>query len=158
MNKLYGSLVKIGFVTTALLGVHFYPDYWIHIFAAVPAAFLVDFANCYSRKYESLKGLQKIKERYREYRLKKELEKIIKREEYEKYQKKLIENALENAKSGDENKRKRGLEQLSKFGEEDAYKKLLEILKNNGLNKPHENQIVETLCKIFSNMKNIDKW
>ena len=162
MSKLYKSLAKICFVITAILGVHYVPDWWIHLLFAVFALFLVDFANSHSRTYTSLKWLQIAKEKFHEYRLKRDLNKAIKKEEHEKYRKKIIENALEKAKSVNESERKVGLEQLSQFGAEDnyVYDKLLELLKGE-LSKSHEKQIVETLCKIFNNaknMENVNKW
>ena len=152
MDKLYGSLAKISFVIIALLSLHFLPEYWIHILVAVPAAFLVDFVNHNSRKYPSLKRIQIVKEKLHRHRLKRALQKAIEKEDREKYRKKLIENALEKVKSIDESERKTGLEQVSQFGAKDTYEKLLEILENTGLNRSHEEQIVETLY----NLKNIN--
>lgn len=152
MNKLYKNLIKIGSVIMAFLAMHFYPNYWTHILVAILAAFVVDFVDRHSEKYTCLKWLQIAKENAREYTMKRELNKIIEKEEHEKYKKILIENALEKAKSSDESKRRAGLEQLSQFGEEYAYEKLLEILKNDRLDKLHEKQMVETLYKIIKDM------
>lgn len=91
------------------------------------------------------------------YRIEHNLIKSIEKEEYSKYQKMLIENALKKAKSSDEDERKTGLEQLSQFGTEDTYERLLEILKNTKLNKSHEKQIIKTLYKILNNIKNMNK-
>lgn len=107
-----------------------------------------------SNRICKLKWVQVNKEKLRKYRIKRNLKEVIEKEEYDKYQKKLIENALEKSKSRDKNERKVGLEQLSQFGEEYAYVKLLEIIKYNELDKLHEKQIVETLYKILNNVKN----
>jgi hypothetical protein len=146
------SLGKIGSVIIALLAMHFYPDYWIHILVAVPAALLIDHINRYSGKYAPLKSLQRTKEKFRKYKMKMELHRILKQEQQEDYQKQLISYALEKVKSIDESERKVGFEQLSQFGAEDVYEKLLQLLKTNELDKSHEKQVVETLYKTLSNM------
>ena len=150
MNPPQERLAKIGSVVMALLAIHFYPDYWVEILIAVPAALLIDYINRYSGEYTSLKWLQTSKEKFHRYRLEIELHKAIKKENHKEFQKILIENALENVKSSDESKRKVGLEQLSQFGAENAYEKLLDLLKNNEFDKLHEKQVVETLYKVLT--------
>ena len=153
MNDLYKELFKI---IVVIIAIHYIPDWWIHILFAVVALFLVEFANTYSRKYALLKWLQRTKEKIRKYKMRKELDKLYKDGERDKIQKEIIKNALEKAKSIDESERETGLKQLSQFGTEDTYEKLLEVLKN-GLDKSHEKQIVGALCQIFNNMKNMNK-
>ena len=152
MNPPQERLAKIGSVVIALLAIHFYPDYWVEILIAVPAALLADYINHYSGKYAPLKWLQTPKETFHKHRLKRKLSKAIEKENHEEYQKILIENALENVKSSDESKRKVGLAQLSQFGAEYAYEKLLDLLKNNEFDELHEKQIVETLCKVLNSI------
>lgn len=156
MNNLYKLLTLI---ITVILFMHFYSDYWVELLAAVPAGILIHFLVQHSREYESLKWLQISKEKFHKYWLKRGMDKAIKKEMNEKIFEKMIQNALEKAKSIDESDRKVGLEQLSQLGAGDdcVYEKLLEILKD-GLDKSHEKQIVETLCKIFNDMKNVNKW
>jgi len=146
LNPPQERLAKIGSVVIALLAIHFYPDYWIHILIAVPAALLVDYINRYSGKYTPLKWLQTYKGKFHRYRMEIKFHKAIKKENHEEYRKILIENALENVKSSDESKRKVGLAQLSQFGAEYAYEKLLDLLKNNEFDELHEKQVVETIC------------
>lgn len=143
---------KIGSVVIALLAIHFYPDYWVEILIAVPTALLVDYIYRYSGKYAPLKGLQTSKEKFHRNMLERKLRKAIEKENREEYQKILIENALENVKSSDESKRKVGLAQLSQFGSEYAYEKLLNLLKNDEFDELHEKQVVETLCKVLNSI------
>ncbi|MHC1624208.1 MAG: hypothetical protein ACXQTR_06440 [Candidatus Methanospirareceae archaeon] len=156
MSNLYKLLILI---ITVILVMHFYPDYWVEILAAFPAGILIHFFFQHSREYESLRWLQIAKEKFHRYKRKRGLIKAIKKQENKEYLEKIIQNALDQAKSIDESNRKVGLEQLSQFGAEDdyVYEKLLEILKD-GLSKSHEKQIVETLCKIFNDMKNMNTW
>ena len=156
MNNLYKLLILI---ITVILVMHFYSDYWIELLAAVPAGILIHFLFQHSREYASLKWLQIAKEKFHKYWLKRGMSKAIEKEKDKEYFEKIMQNALEKAKSIDVSERKVGLEQLSQFGAEDdcVCEKLLEILKD-GLDKSHEKQIVETLCKIFNDMKNMNKW
>ena len=151
MNNLYKLLFGI-FITTLVL--HFYPEYWIHFLVAIPPAILVDFANLHSRTYDSLKRLQKFKESINKIKRGWALDKALKNENREKYRKNLLMNALEKATSIDRSEREMGLKQLSQFGTEDTYEKLLKILKTTKLKKSHEKQIVETLY----NLKSANKW
>ena len=132
-------------------------DSWNHILLALLFAFLVHivfhFANKYSRKYTPLKSLQQIKEKFHKWKRGRALDKILKEENREKYQKKLIENALEKAKSIDKSEREMGLEQIVQFETEDTYEKLSDILKKTELTESHEIQIIKTLHK----MKNMNK-
>ena len=153
MNTSHKRLAIIGSAIIALLVIYFYPSYGIHLLAAVTAAILVEYANRRSRVYRSLKWLQITKEKFHRYAMRKKLDKILKEENREEYRKKLIENALEKAKSIDESERETGLKQLCLFGTEDTYEKLLGILKNTRLTKSHEMQIIETLNKL----KNVNK-
>ena len=153
MNEFYESFDKIVF---GIIARHIH-DLWVEIALAVLFAFLapiaIHFANRYSRKYAPLKLLQQAKERYHKSKMEKELDKILKGENREKYRKKLIENALEKAKSIDESERETGLEQIVQFGKEDTYEELSDILKNTKLTKSHEMQIIDTLHKL----KNMNK-
>lgn len=82
-------------------------------------------------KIRKLNWLQIVKKEFYNRRLKKAIEK----EEYNIYLKRLIDNALIKIKSSSEGERKLGFEQLSQFGEEYAYEKLLGILKNDGIER-----------------------
>lgn len=151
MNNLLRNLLRIIVVFIAFLAIRYYPDLWIDIAFAVPAAFLVEFFYRNSEKYASLQWLNSAKEKYHEYMRKKRLKHAIDNEQYDEYEKKLLENAISKAFSTDKNLRKIGLEQLSQFGTKDSIDKLLEMLKN-GKDKSYEEDIIKTICTILRGM------
>ena len=136
-------------ISIAILLLRFSPDHLGDFLWAVFVVILIEFANRYSRVYGALRWFQKIKGIIFEWNLKRKIKKSIKNKQEETYLKVLIENALENAKSTDVIERKLGLEQLSQLemGDYYVYEKLLEILKS-GVDKQHEEQIIDTLYKI----------
>jgi len=151
MNKLMGSIIKINFVIIALIGMHFYPHYWIDIIIAVPAAFVVEFFLKNTSFLNSVKWIYELKKYLKEHIKKWKMMRIIKAEKEEKYRKELVDTAFEKALSKDKIKRKIGLEQLSQFGAEETYEKLLDAIKND-LNKDYDFEFIKTLCKIINNM------
>ena len=153
MNRLYESLYRIGVVIVILSFLYFLPELRENILFALIFAFLMHYlltpSMPFLRKNPPLSWLQTIKGRIRKHKVNRMVKKAIERTEEEKYRKVLIENALENAKSTDVIERKLGLEQLSQLemGDYYVYEKLLEILKR-GVDKQHEEQIIDTLYKI----------
>lgn len=151
MNKFVGSIIKISFVIIALIGMHFYPHYWIDIIIAVPAAFFVEYFLKKPSFFNSVTWIYK-PGRYIKYHINKwKMMRIIEAEQVEKYRKVLVDTAFEKALSKDKITRKIGLEQLSQFGAEETYKKLLDAIKNDQ-NKDYDFEFIKTLCKIISNM------
>jgi len=140
----------------AILIIHFFPGYWVHLLIAVPAAILVEFFKSYLYKYPPLKWFLENKEKSRNKKLKKEMKDIFEKEEFENYRNKIEENALKKAKSNNRSKRYVGLKQISQFGTEHSYSELLKILRKNGLDKSYEKEVVKTICKVLDNMKDIN--
>ena len=150
MNKFYKNVAKVGIIILVILAIHFQPEYWIHFVLAVPAAFLIDLLNHYSGRYDYLSRFHTLKKNIRQYKIKKDLEKYYKNEEYVKIQKNLLKIALEKIKSDDEIERKLGFDQLTQFGDDNTYGEILNILRND-FDKSIEKQLIKTLCKIIDN-------
>lgn len=103
--------------------------------------------------FNSVNWIYKVKRYLKSHVKKCKMMRIIKAEHEEKYRKELIDTAFEKALSNDKIQRKIGLEQLSQFGADETYEKLLDAIKN-GLNKDYEFELIKTLCKIMSNVEN----
>jgi len=153
VNKLLGSIIKISFIIVALIVMHFYPHYWIDIIIAVPAAFFVEFMLRNPSILNSVNWIHRFKIYLNNNINNWKMMRIIKAEQEEKYRKELIDTAFEKALSNDKIQRKIGLEQLSQFGSDETYDKLLDAIKN-GLNKDYELEFLKTLCKIINNVEN----
>jgi len=154
VNFFYKILILIIFVS-----MNFYPDRLYEIVFATILAVVTHLAFQHSGEYPLLNCLQIAKEKFYKCKIRIKLYICLVCDYLKGYQKALIDNAIVKAKSTDESERKAGLEQLSQYGAEDdcVYENLLEILKN-GLDKTHEKRVVEALCKIVNDMKNMNKW
>lgn len=155
MNFFYILLISIVFVA-----IYFYPDHLPEIAFAVVLAVVCHYAFQHSGESPSLNWLQIAKGKLYKSKVKIALYIYFLRGCLEGYQRVLIDTALKKSISPVEADRDIGLKQLAQLGAAEdtyAYEKLLEILKK-GSDETHEKRIVETLCKIVNDMKNMNKW
>jgi len=154
MNGMVKTSVKVILIIAAFFAVHLYPELWLHVAFAIPAAIIVEFINRNSGKYASLKGLQGLKMKFREYRIKTKIKHSLKNEKIIKYRENLIENALIKILSSNKIERKLGHKQLQQIGNKYAYNELLKIIKKEEFtDKSIETEIVNTLCDLCANVR-----
>ncbi len=106
MTKLYRILIVTAIV---FLLVYVYPDYWIHISSGFIVYILIEFVN------SDLKCLQTPKEKIHKYKVKIYLKIFTLKKNYSKYEQIMMDIAVQNAKSDDEEKARTGREQMAQF-------------------------------------------
>ncbi len=136
--------IFIIFISVSII--YYYPNYLIEVLIALYATIFVDLI-IRNIKIPAFSVIEQFYENFESYRLEKRIEKILKKEELEEYRQQLIEINILKVKSKDEIARKMGFIQLGELGGNETCEKLIEILKDP-LDKKHEKQILENLCKI----------
>jgi len=152
MNIINKNIDKI--IIFVFLGiVYLFPSHLYEIIYGLIFALVIHIMVQYSGEYTFLNWVSFPKERYDEYKIKENINKIYENQKQEEIVKELTNNAIRKIKSTNENERQRGIEELRQLKTKDThiYNELMKILKS-GLNSSHEKQVIEILCVIYNNI------